>query len=368
MNRIQQFINYYNGEPLIIQLVWLVACMLFFTTLIFIIYLKILRVKLRKNEKLTTKLSKEYELLLITYLYAESNEDGEISSEQKDVIDKLKESISNKFKREIVVSSFLKLTNEITGEMAESIYNLYANTKLKKYALAKLSSRKWHVIAGGIRELTLFNVKEAHDKVIKHVNHSKKEIRKEVQLYLVNLFNFEGLSFLNDLKTPLSEWDQIQLLEELQKSEDQQIPDITAWLNSTNDYVVIFALKLAKIYNQFGMKEVLIDLINHESEKVRLELLPVLSYLHVLESKEILKNNFNSRTKDEKIAFFQLLEELGSPEDEPFILKHIHNSNFEIKFSALKILKNINIEKFRSFNLVPPESEFVKMVLFIENN
>jgi molybdopterin converting factor small subunit len=367
MNKFQGLINYFNDEPIIIQLVWMLSCLLFVAIIVLIIYIKFLRKHLRDKEKVVTKYSEKNELLLITYLYAE-NEEGGVSLEQQEVINKLKRGIANKFKREIIVSTLLKLRNEISGEMAEAIQDLYSQITLKNFALAKLKNEKWDVIAEGIRELTLFQVKEAHDEVVKHVNHSKKEVRKEVQLYLVSLFNFEGLIFLNDLKTPLSEWDQIQFLGELQKIENQQIPDISLWLKSTNDYVVIFALKLAKIYNQFGMKDVLIEMLTHKSEKVRSELLSVLSNLYIVEAKDILKSNFSKRSKDEQLAFFELLNNLADNNDEDFIVEHTHHENFEIKLLALKTLKNLNIDKFRSFDLIPPESEFVKIIIFVENN
>lgn len=367
MDKFQYFIDYINKEPLIIQILWVLICVLTVSAVILIIYLKFLRSHLRKTEKNIEKYSKEYELVLVTYLYSEG-EGGGISEEQQTIINKLKVDLKEKFKSKIIVSLLLKLRNEISGEMADSIENLYSQTKLKDKALEKLKSKDWYSIASGIRELTLFNVKDIHDEVVKHVNHAKREIRKEVQLYLVNLFHFKGLNFLNDLTTPISEWDQIQLLEELQKFEDQEIPDITLWLKSTNDYVVIFALKLAKIYNQFGMKEVLIDLLSHKNEKVRLELIPVLSYLHVIEAKEILKRNFNQSSIDEQIAFFELLKSLNESSDESFILEHIHHENFEIKLLAISILKDMNINAFENLKLPSSDSEFVKIFQFIKNN
>tara|TARA_R110001583_G_scaffold173582_2_gene327666 strand:+ start:20554 stop:21657 length:1104 start_codon:yes stop_codon:yes gene_type:complete len=367
MNDFQFLIDYFNGEPFIIQLVWVAIFVLFLIVIILIIYLKLLRNHLRENERIVLKYSKKNELLLITFLYAEV-EDGGISSEQEIVINKLKRGIKNTFKREIIISTLLKLKNEISGEMAESIQNLYFQINLKSYALVKLKNKKWYIIAKGIRELTLFQVKEAHDEVLKHIDHPKKEVRKEVQLYLVNLFNFEGLIFLNQLKTQLSEWDQIQLLEELQKFENQEIPDITSWLKSTNDSVVIFALKLAKIYNKFEMKDVLIDLIKHKSEKVRLELIPVLSYLQVDDAKGVLKHTFNESSKYEKIEFFKLLENLADDNDELFIIEHIHHENFEIKFSALKTLKNINNNKFNNLEIKPSDIAYSKIVKFLKNN
>lgn len=367
MNKFLYFIDSLKEEPPLIQLVWILSCVLFVIIIILIIYLKFLRTHLRINEKTVEKYKNEYESNLIEYLYS-GNEEDEISSEQQSIIKQLKNCSINKFKREIIVSTLLKLLNEISGEMAESIQNLYQQTALKNYAIAKIKDRNWYIIAEGIRELNLFHVKDVHKDVEKHVNHPKREVRKEVQLYLVNLFSFKGLNFLNDLKTPLSEWDQIQLLEELQKFDDQEIPDITLWLKSENDYVVIFALKLAKIYNQFGMKEILLDLLNHESERVRLELIPVLNHLYIVEAKEVLKCNFNERSKDEQIEIFKLLENLADVNDEHFILQHIYNESFEIRLSALKILKVINPNKFESLELTQPESEFVEMVKFIKNN
>ena len=148
-------------------------------------------------------------------MYA-GNEVDEISAEQQAIIDELKFNISETFKRDILISTLLKLSYEISGEMAESLHRLYIQTGLLDYSLSKLKSRKWNIIADGIRELTLFHVKEAQDQVKIHINHPKTEVRSAMQLYLVNLFHFEGLAFLNDITTPISEWDQIQLLEVLQ--------------------------------------------------------------------------------------------------------------------------------------------------------
>jgi hypothetical protein len=45
-----------------------------------------------------------------------------------------------------------------------------------------------------------FEVKEVQHLVKEHLNHPKSEVRSEMQLYLVNLFHFKGLDFLNEIK------------------------------------------------------------------------------------------------------------------------------------------------------------------------
>ena len=116
------------------------------------------------------------------------------------------------------------------------------------------------------------------------------------------------------------------------------------------------------------MKDVLIDLIKHKSEKVRLELIPVLSYLQVDDAKGVLKHTFNESSKYEKIEFFKLLENLADDNDELFIIEHIHHENFEIKFSALKTLKNINNNKFNNLEIKPSDIAYSKIVKFLKNN
>jgi hypothetical protein len=266
MQGYQYVIEYFENAPLIIEVVWVMIFIFFVTVFILTINLKYLRSRLRKNEKIVAEYQKEYESDLITYLYA-GNEEEEISAEQQIIIDKLKSCASDDFKRRIVVSTLLRLRNDISGEMADSIQKLYFQSGLIFYALERLKSKKWYVVVKGIRELTQLGVKEVHDKIEIFVNHPKRDIRKEVQLYLVTLFHFEGLKFLDVLQTQLSEWDQIQLLEVLQRFDEQEIPNINPWLKSENNSVVAFALKLAKIYNQFEVKDALIGLLSHHQKK-----------------------------------------------------------------------------------------------------
>jgi len=200
------------------------------------------------------------------------------------------------------------------------------------------------------------------------VNHPKKEIRKEVQLYLVTLFHFEGLKFLDILQTQLSEWDQIQLLEVLQRFDEQEIPDINPWLKSPNNSVVVFALKLAKIYNQFEVKDAIMELLAHQKKEIRLDVINVLCHLQVIEAKVVLKNNFEKRSLEEQIAFFKLLENMYEPTDESFLLKQINHENFEIKLAALKIIKILNAEKFKNLKNISDDPEFVKIFNFIDRN
>ena len=335
--------------PLTIQFVWGLSCVFFIFIVLLTIYLKYLRNHLRINEKIEAKYQEVYESHLVTYLYA-GNDDKVFSPEQQVIINELKKDVADPFKRKIIISTLLKLRSEISGEIGESIDKLFIKLGLLRYSLAKLRNKKWDVIATGIRELTQFKIKAVHKMVLNNINHPKREVRKEMQLYLVHLYAFKGLEFLNVLETPLSEWDQIQLLEILQLNNDTHVADIKPWLNSSNDSIVIFALKLAKVYNQLEAKEELITLLNHKSEDVRINVISALSHLHLFEAKTILKNNFSERSEEEQIAFLKMMENVYEASDKPFLLEHVHHKNSEIRLSIMEILKNINFEEYTLYD------------------
>lgn len=344
MNGKLYFLEFLKHSSTIIQLAWSLSCVFLIIIAMLIMYLKYLRNHLSENEKIKAKYQEDYESYLVTYLYS-GNEDGSFSSEQLLIINELKKSVADPFKRKIIIATLLKLRSEISGEMAESIDKLFIKLGLLRYSLAKLRNEKWDIIAIGIRELTQFKIKGVHKIIMDNINHPKREVRKEMQLYLVHLYAFKGLDFLNVLETSLSEWDQIQLLEVLQLNNDTQIADIRPWLKSSNDSVVIFTLKLAKVYNQFEAKEELIELLNHNSEDIRVNVISALSHLNIVEAKNIVKNNFNERSHEEQIAFLKMMENVYESSDKPFLLEHIHHKNFEIKLLAMEILKNLNFEE-----------------------
>ena len=344
MNGSHNLLDFLKNSSPIIQLAWALSGIFFIIILMLIMYLKYLRNHLREKEIITAKYQEDYESYLVTYLYS-GNNDNTMSPEQRIIINELKKYVADPFKRKIIVATLLKLRNEISGEIAESIDKLFIKLGLLRYSLNKLRSKKWEIIAIGIRELTQFNIKGAHKIIMNNINHPKREVRKEMQLYLVHLYGFKGLDFLNVLETSLSEWDQIQLLEILQLNNDTQIADIRPWLKSSNDSLIIFTLKLAKVYNQFEAKEELIELLNHKSEEVKVNVISALSHLNIVEAKNILKNNFNKSSYEEQIAFLKMMENVYENSDKTFLLEHIHHKNFEIKLLVMGILKNITFEE-----------------------
>lgn len=355
-NIYQYCIDYFNDAPIIIQLSWVLSALFAVTLVSLIFYLKFLRSTLRTKERIQNVYLKKYESDLIEYLYS-GNEDEEMTKEQGIIVNYLHKCAQNRLKRKLIITTLLKLRNEVSGETADAIKRLYYQTGLIDYGTLKLRSKKWEIVARGIKELAQFDVTEVHYNVIAQINHPKKEVRREVQMYLVKLFHFKGLDFLDLLKSQLSEWDQIQLLEILQNFDDQNLPSITKWLRSKNTSVVLFALKIAKIYNQYDSKDEIIKLLEHPDLNVRIDAIAVLSDLGVFEVVDLLKNNLNEKDIDEQIAFFKMMENMYTPSDVDFLFEYMNHENFDIKVSVNKIFKEMNIQDASKFQInTAPES------------
>ena len=350
---------------LIESVIWTLVVILVIIITILVIYLKVLRNNIRVNVRRNTNYTAQVEGLLINFLY--SGEEGDqYSKSQKKIIKEFKKGLPSKRKRKIIIQTFIKLGHEVSGNMVVEMYKLYEEIGLLNYTIKKLRSKKWNVIAIGIRDLREFKVKKTQHLIKKFINHRRQEVRREAHLYFLQLFGYDGLSFLDNLKVPISEWDQIQLLGEIEKIENHEILDVIKWLRSKNVYVVTLMLRVVKFFNRLETKEVLLDMLNHSNLVVRLSVIDILTHFEVKEAKGILKNKIEELSLKEKIAFFKLLEKIATKEDSLLVLDYINHENFELKYKALRILKTIDENLYSKLENTSEDESYNKIKNFLD--
>lgn len=346
--------------------IWAFIVVLSIIIIILVFYLKILRNNIRITVRKNEKYKKTIEGLLIEFLYAEE-EDGKYSSKQKKIIAKFKKGLISRRKRKIITETFLQLDQQVSGQMIKQMNNLYKEIGLISFAIKKLRSKKWHIVAIGIKDLRQFKIRRVKGAISKFINHEREEVRREAQLYFLDLFGYKGLDFLTDLKVPLSDWDQILFLEEVSNLENHEIEDVTKWLDSENDYVIIFVLQIVQMFNRLETKEYLLKLLNHNNKEVRLKCLEVITHFEISDAKPILLDNYEQITLKERIAFFEYLEKTATAEESVFLLNHVNDENFEIKFKALQVLQKVNPEMYSKLEKnSEDDEEYNRIVEFLD--
>lgn len=351
---------------LVEAVIWAFIVVLSIIILILVFYLKILRSNIRITVRKNEKYRQTIESLLIEFLYAES-EYGKYSRKQKKIIAKFKKGLISKRRRKIITDTFLQLDQQVSGQMIKQMNHLYKEIGLITFAMNKLRSRKWHVVAIGIKDLRQFKIRHVKGAISKLINHDREEVRREAQLYFLELFGYEGLDFLSELKVPLSDWDQVLFLGEVSNLENHQIEDVTRWLDSDNDYVIIFVLQIVQMFNRLETKNYLLKLLNHKNDVVRLKCLEVITHFEIVEAKQILLDKFENITLKEQIAFFEYLDKMATSEESFFLLNHVNDDNFEIKYKALQVLQKVNTEMYNKLEKKSEvDEEYNRIVEFLD--
>lgn len=246
--------------------------------------------------------------------------------------------------RQTLINELLIIGKSLAGTAGDNLVALYNQLGLEKDSVKKLNNSKWHKKAKGIQELAIMHQEDHYPVLYELTNHKNEYIRMEAQTSLVKVHGFEGLSFLNGITYPISEWHQINLLMELSTVPASDFIGIESWLKSNNDTVIIFALKLSASYHQFQLYDKIVECLKHPNPKVRLQCIRCLKEIYEDTTAFHLMRVYNTEPKNHQIAILIALREIASPDSIPFLEKQLNSEDNQIKLSATRALFNCGIE------------------------
>ncbi|ASV32191.1 hypothetical protein CJ263_19265 [Maribacter cobaltidurans] len=269
----------------------------------------------------------------------------------------VRELIKSPFDRKVLTEILMDLRKDVSGTTRNELFHIYQDLGLHEDAFKKLKSWRWEVISKGIFELTQMHVEEAYKPITRFINDKRPTVRKQAEIAVVTL-NREGIIYFLDHTTyRISEWQQLKLLDVVRNKEDYLAPPFRLWLTSKNNYVVLFALRLIKHYNQNDANISLITLIKHKSNQIKREAIHCIKEFYVTEALPVLKQTFGSNNTDIKMHILDTIAEIGSDEDIPF-LQSISESNdtFMVKNKAVRAINTISPESILPTKDIEPLS------------
>lgn len=173
--------------------------------------------------------------------------------------------------RNLFLQRLAESEKKFSGAAQNKLKDLFQEYNLQEEALKKLNQKKEHIIAGGIQELTAMQVEEALPKIATFLTHPSAQVYQEAQYAMVNFKGFEGLHFLNSISSKISEWQQLRLLISITNIPENSGESIKLWMESSNDSVVIFTLKLLRKFQVLSLYSTVTDLLDHPSVDVRVQ-------------------------------------------------------------------------------------------------
>jgi hypothetical protein len=244
----------------------------------------------------------------------------------------------NPLARQYAIDNLIINKKAFSGMVASNIRNLYQHLGFRKDSLRKLKSRTWYVQAKGIQELSMMDQNDQLIRVYRLTNSKNELVRTEAQTAIIQWAGFNGLRFLDVVSYAISEWQQVQLLVQLKNFTPQDMPKLERWLSSKNSTVIIFALKLVEVYQQFGIRRKVEECLLHQKEPVRRQAINTLMKIGDETSAEILIRAYNDEDYANKISILRALAVFANETHFPFLVAELSNSDDHIKLEAARAL------------------------------
>ncbi|HXS38437.1 MAG TPA: HEAT repeat domain-containing protein [Flavipsychrobacter sp.] len=257
---------------------------------------------------------------------------------EKNVTPQLLKYLKKPISRQLAIDQLINTRKNISGEAINNVIWLYNYLNLKEDSLKKFQSNVWYKKARGIYELYMMNQRDMLLKIFKRTNSQNEYIRMEAQIAIIGFSGFEGLVFLNTLTYSLTEWHQIKLLEQLSTFNQVHLEKLPKWLQSSNKSVVMFALKLADVYQQIFVHDEVTECLKDENEKIRLQAIKTLSRIAVDNTPQILQDQYDNEEYATKLEILRQLAIIGSEEDIPFLLEKLNESDDNLKLEATRAI------------------------------
>nr|WP_255481300.1 HEAT repeat domain-containing protein [Pontibacter sp. Tf4] len=164
----------------------------------------------------------------------------------------------------------------------------------------------------------------------------------EAQIALVYLQQYDGLSFFENLKYPLTEWHQIKLLQLLANHPIPSETIVTSWLNSTNPSVVQFTLKLIAEQHATQFQNEVIACLSHPDDAVRRQAIGCLGEIPSAPAANALRARYtNESSKVLQLTILSGLMKTGTAGELPFLQELQLAQDESVRLAALKTIQHL---------------------------
>lgn len=244
----------------------------------------------------------------------------------------------NRIARQYAINQLISTKKNLIGLAGRNIVWLYEKMGLKADSLAKFRSPVWHIKAAGIYELYMMEQQDMQTAIARHTNHRNAYVRIEAQTAVLAFAGFDGLTFLDTLTRPMNDWQQLKLIEQLTPLDPGNLEHLSIWLNAGNPDVVLFALKLAGLYQQMQVLHDVIILLKDHREKLREQVIKTLVRVGDETTPSILIQRYAIETTGNRKTILKSLESMATDNELPFLSTLLEQGDPDTQLQAARIM------------------------------
>lgn len=240
----------------------------------------------------------------------------------------------------LLLDVMMDFQKSFRGDSDRQIMELYQRMNLSKISYNKIYSISFYEQVKGLRELTSMKHHQATEMIISKLNDPIDIVRTEAQICYPVANPESPFDFLGILEKPFSMWAQLNIYY-LIKIHEMPVPSFDKWINSTNPNVVNFCILMIDLFQQQENSEQIIRLLNAPDETTRNMAISACGNLHLFDSKDFMKINFQSETLRNQIEITKVFKLIGDETDIAFIETIIQNESITLRLEAIRTLYNL---------------------------
>jgi hypothetical protein len=248
-----------------------------------------------------------------------------------------------RFQKKLLISELAKTSKKFRGSTLKNIQWLFQKMQLKNELRNNLNSKEWYIKAKAVQQLAWLGQDWSVQEIFALTNHDNNLLRMEAQIAIVKLTGFEGLDFLNSIHHPISEWQQLRLIEELSGQALEEKVKLNEWLKSTNESVIHFALRLVEIYRQYKYYDNVVACLSHSSAEICRTAVVTLSYISNETTADLLIAHYHDYDSATQLEILKILQNEGSESHLEFLLSLVHHPDDSFKMAAAAAIRKIRI-------------------------
>lgn len=342
-DNINEVVNYFRYSILKEQLLLKIIVLFSFLIIVlisFILYYLLRRAKRGRGKIFLQKMFNDFiGQIAICESREELNETFAQADSQK-IIDQFQK---HKFEKDLLISELAKTSKKFRGLTLENIQWLFEKMQLKNELLHNLNSKEWHTKAKAVQQLAWLKQDWSIKEISRLINHENHLLRMEAQIAIVKLTGFEGLGFLNSVNHPISEWQQLRLIQELSGQAMEDLDHIRGWLQSENESVIHFGLRLIEIYRQHKYYEDVKICLIHSSEEICKTAVATLSFISNENTADILIEHYPHYNASIQLDILKILQNDGAEKHLPFLYSLLHHPEDPFKMAAAAAIRKIRV-------------------------
>ncbi len=325
-------VNYMGRSLALVAALMTTIFVCIITMLVLLVIILLNRTRMEKESRLRQYLMEKCQTLIVDYLF------GDASDKE------LREVVSDSYRKQLLIDQMIDVSVNLKGDAEEKLMKLYRELGLDKYSLKRATSLRWHIRIKAFRELAFMNITEAHDIIYKSINSRNEILRMEAQIALVRLSEENPFEFLSSLSRPFSLWEQITL-HELIVHHNLPVPSFAQWLKSTNDTVVMFALRMIREFRQTASDNGVIETMMHDNPEVRRLAVEVAGDLGLKSSLEAMKHMYKNQNYDICLAIVKSMGKIPDLSMMGFLkLVLDKEDDVQLQIEATKAIENMGEE------------------------